>query len=62
MNDEDPHFVTAAWVAERWNVSSKTVLRAIAAGDLPALQLGTSRVVRIRVEDVETFEQSRKVA
>jgi excisionase family DNA binding protein len=50
-----PRLLTPADVAEQWSVSTKTVLRMIDAGALPALRFGP-RLVRIRPEDVEAAE------
>lgn len=53
------HLLTPAAVAERCEVSTKTVMRAIHAGRLRASRLGAGGALRIREEDFEAWiEQS----
>lgn len=42
-------YLTVAEVAEMWRVSDKTVRRALWAGDLPYIRLGSNKRTRIRV-------------
>jgi len=46
--------LTVTEVAERLNVSEKTVRVMIASGELPAYRIG-SRLIRIRLEDFEAL-------
>jgi len=54
-----PALLTPSQVAEHVQVSTKTVLRAIARQDLRAAQIGRSRAWRIRPEDVEAWLEAR---
>ena len=54
--------LTPADVAERCQVSSKTVLRAIHRGSLAASRLGESGAFRIRSGDVEAWIEASRVA
>lgn len=47
--------LTPADVAERCQVSAKTVIRAIRAGRLRAYRLGTRGAYRLRADDVEAW-------
>lgn len=49
------HLLTPADVAERCQVSAKTVLRAIHRGHLRASRLGESGAYRVRSADVEAW-------
>jgi excisionase family DNA binding protein len=53
---------TPADVAERCQISTKTVLRAIHAGRLKASRLGAQSAFRVRAEDVERWVESSVVA
>ena len=50
---EDMRFFSIAEVAERFNVSTRTVRRWIAAGDLVAHRIGS--VVRVAAADLRLF-------
>lgn len=54
--------LSAAAVAERWDVCSETVLRLYRAGDLPGIHLnpGSPKTLRFRLADVEGHEQRRE--
>jgi excisionase family DNA binding protein len=52
-------FLTIADVAERLNVSTKTVARRINSGDLPAHRFGP-RTVRISESDLKAFAALRR--
>src|SRR3954454_13334296 len=56
----DP-LLTPADVAERCQVSAKTVLRAIHRGSLAAIRLGESGAYRIRSIDVEAWIDASRV-
>lgn len=51
----DIELLTVDQVARACQVSSRTVMRAIEAGDLRASQLATRGVWRVREEDVEAW-------
>lgn len=50
-----PSAYTPAQVADRWQCSERHIRNMIASGELPAFRLG-GKLLRIRAEDVETFE------
>ena len=56
------HLLTPADVAERCQVSAKTVLRAIHRGQLRASRLGESSAYRVRSCDVEAWIEQSVVA
>lgn len=53
-------FLTIAEVAQRLNVSTKTVIRRINSGDLPAHRFGP-RSVRISESDLKAFAALRRI-
>ena len=53
--------LTPAEVADRCQLSTKTVLRAIRRGDLRASQLGNCRAFRILAEDVDAWIAAKTV-
>lgn len=55
--DQTRH-MTPREVADRWQVSLRTVERIIASGQLPVLRLGP-KLVRIRYDDMLAYEHSR---
>lgn len=55
-----PPLLTPAEVAEQLRVSTMTVRRLIAAGDLPAYRFG--RQVRIEPSDLDTYLARRRVS
>lgn len=59
-NAEGKGFLTIADVAERLNVSTKTVARRINSGDLPAHRFGP-RTVRISESDLKAFAALRRI-
>lgn len=50
--------LTVAEVAERWGVEEKFVRGRVASGELAVVQL-SRRCVRVRLGDVEEFEEAR---
>ena len=52
--DREQRLLTISQVADRWQVSERTVRRWIADGLLPAVRFG--RLVRLRDADVRAFE------
>lgn len=52
MTDEDP-WLSPSVIAEEWDCSTDTVLRAVQRGDLPAFRYG--RLIRIRRSDLDVF-------
>ena len=48
-------WITIAEAAERLSVSSKTIRRMIARGDLPARRLPSSRLIRIDAAQLDTL-------
>lgn len=55
------HLLTVAEVAETCRVHAKTVMRAIARGELRAVRLGARGAYRIRPADVDTWLDERVV-
>jgi excisionase family DNA binding protein len=53
--------LTVAEVADRCRVHPKTVMRAIARGELEALRLGERGAYRIRPEDLDSWLDARVV-
>lgn len=49
-------------VAEMYDVSPATIYRAIEAGHLTALKLGSERALRIPETALEAYEASRRVS
>ena len=60
MNSE-PRYLTPAEAAIELRVSTDTVLRLIASGDLPALRVST-RIIRIPVPAFIAFQAGRQPA
>lgn len=48
-----PLYMSVAQVAEHVGVSQKTIRELIYRGDLPAVRVGSTRTIRIRVGDVD---------
>lgn len=59
--DELPRIMTPSMLAKEWACSERHVRNLIADGTLPHFRLG-GKLVRIRREDVEAFEQNISVA
>jgi excisionase family DNA binding protein len=57
-SSQTPKLLTVAQAAEALNVSTKTVYRAIAAGELPVSRLG--RAIRIALSDLEAYVNRRR--
>jgi excisionase family DNA binding protein len=55
----DPFLLTPSQLAEHVQVSTKTVLRAIARGELRAVQIGQRRAWRICPDDVDAWLETR---
>ena len=55
----DPFLLTPGQLAEHVQVSSKTVLRAIARGELRAVQIGRRGAWRICPDDVDAWLETR---
>ena len=51
-----PNVYTPETLAERWQCHHSTIRKMISRGELPAFRVGSS-LLRIRVADVESFEQ-----
>lgn len=58
---EHHRMLTPSEVADRCQLSTKTVLRAIRRGDLRASQLGSCRAFRICSEDVDAWIAAKTV-
>jgi len=56
MTTINPRLFTVAELADRWGVSYETVRRYIRKGALPALHVGPTRLLRIPLQTVVTFE------
>lgn len=52
-----PEYVSPHEAAEYYGVSSRTILRMVASGRLPAVRLGP-RIIRIRRNDLESIGAS----
>lgn len=50
-----PLFFAIAQVAERWQVSARTIRRLITRGDLKVCRIGSQ--IRVSLEDLVTFEK-----
>jgi len=62
MTDRGPEaLLTPADVAERFQISTKTVLRAIRSGRLCAYRLGARGAYRMRAADVEAWLDASQV-
>ena len=58
----DPTLMTMSDVATMCQVSTKTVRRAIARGELSAARLGSRAAYRLRHEDVDAWIADRLIA
>ena len=59
----DPDMLTMSELTKRWRVSRQTVVRRIAAGLLPAFDMGDGgryRQWRFRLQDVERYERRQR--
>ncbi|MBP2316530.1 helix-turn-helix domain-containing protein [Azospirillum soli] len=56
-HSQPPALLTIPQIAERLQVSSKTIRRWIAAGDLPTVRLG--RQLRVQPQDLDLFLRQR---
>ena len=53
MSELIPHALTIHEAAARWAISTDTIRRMIAAGDLPSFRYG--RIVRVKAADLESL-------
>jgi excisionase family DNA binding protein len=60
-SNQHQQMLTPDQVADRCQLSTKTVLSAIRRGDLHASQLGSCRAFRIRTEDVDAWIAAKAV-
>ena len=58
---EPPGLRTVDWIAKRFQVSPKTVRRAIARGELEAYQLGERGATRATDTAIQAWLESRRV-
>jgi excisionase family DNA binding protein len=59
----DERLLTVRELADRWSLSTATIRRHLDAGQLPVVNLnpdGQRRQVRVRLSDVETYEQGNQ--
>lgn len=53
--------LTVDQLAERWQMTPRSIRRKLASGELAAVRVGEA-TVRISLDDVEAFEQQRRSA
>ncbi|MFE5482986.1 helix-turn-helix domain-containing protein [Streptomyces sp. NPDC056527] len=57
------HYVRVRWIADYFDVGLSTIYEAIEAGELPAIGVGrgAKKAIRVRLADVQAYEQSRQI-